>query len=134
MPPASPALDQVFDSGSLFSLRAAVAAHTAASGLSQRRVYDAVAAAHELAANAVQHGAGHGRLRLWTEGTFLFCQVSDDGPVTPANESQDGAAVPVTWWPAGRGHGLWVVRQVSDQVGVDHGPGGTVVTIAFTTV
>jgi hypothetical protein len=44
------------------------------------------------------------------------------------------AAVPATWWRAGRGHGLWVVRQVCDQVGVDHGPGGTIVTVAFTTV
>ena len=79
--PAGPALlEQAFDSGSLYALRAAVAAHAAAAGLSRCRVYDVVVAAHELAANAVRHGAGHGRLRLRADGAFLYCQVSDDGP------------------------------------------------------
>ena len=72
-------LDQAFDAGSLYALRAAVAAHAAAAGLGRHQVYDVTAVAHELAANAVLHGAGHGRLRLWTDDKFLYCQVSDDG-------------------------------------------------------
>ena len=44
------------------------------------RVYAVVVAAHELAANAVRHGAGRGRLRLRADGAFLYCQASDDGP------------------------------------------------------
>lgn len=45
--------------------RSAVSAHATHAGLAEGRVYDLVAAAHELAANAVQHGGGAGRLRLW---------------------------------------------------------------------
>ena len=57
-------LEQDFDVGSLYALRAAVSAHAAEAGLAGNRLYDVVTTAHELAANAVRHGAGHGRLRL----------------------------------------------------------------------
>src|SRR5882757_10400739 len=86
-PAGSPPLEQGFDAGSLYALRSAVAAHAAAAGLSRHRVYDVTAVAHELAANAVVHGAGHGRLRLWTRDGFLSCQVSDDGPAEPGDEA-----------------------------------------------
>ncbi|HEX3959714.1 MAG TPA: ATP-binding protein [Trebonia sp.] len=114
------ALEQGFDAGSLYALRAAVAAHAAKAGLSRERVYDVTAAAHELAANAVVHGAGRGRVRLWTSGQFLYCEVTDDGQV--------GAAGP---WPTEHGHGLWLVGQVVHQLSIDHGPSGTTVTAQF---
>jgi anti-sigma regulatory factor (Ser/Thr protein kinase) len=123
-------LDQAFDAGSLYALRAAVAAHAAAAGLGRHQVYDVTAVAHELAANAVVHGAGHGRLRLWADGGFLYCQVSDDGRDGLANKpgaSGDGAAP----WPAEHGHGLWLARQVADHVGIGHGPSGTTATARF---
>jgi anti-sigma regulatory factor (Ser/Thr protein kinase) len=87
------------------------------------------AVAHELAANAVIHGAGHGRLRLWTDDKFLYCQVSDDGrgsAVEGAGE-QDGAAP----WPAEHGHGLWLAAQLADHVGIGHSPDGTTATVRF---
>ena len=59
------ALDQAFDGDSLYALRAAVAAHGSQAGLSEGQTRDLVLAVHELAANAVRHGAGQGRLRLW---------------------------------------------------------------------
>jgi anti-sigma regulatory factor (Ser/Thr protein kinase) len=114
------ALEQEFDAGSLYALRAAVAAHAAKAGLSREQVYDVTAAAHELAANAVVHGAGRGRVRLWSSGQSLFCQVTDDGQV--------GAAAP---WPTEHGHGLWLVGQVVNQLSIDHGPAGTTVTARF---
>ena len=123
-------LDQAFDADSLYALRAAVAAHAAAAGLGRSQVYDVTAVAHELAANAVVHGAGHGRVRLWTDGGFLYCQVSDDGRDGFANQpstSGDGAAP----WPAEHGHGLWLARQVADHVGIGHGPSGTTATARF---
>src|SRR5580704_7942627 len=58
-------LDQEFDSGTLYALRAAVQAHAGQAGLSEDRVGEVVLAIHELAANAIAHGAGHGRLRMW---------------------------------------------------------------------
>ena len=130
-PPGGPApLDQAFDGGSLYALRAAVAAHAATAGLGRLQVYDVTAVAHELAANAVVHGAGHGRLRLWADGGFLYCQVSDDGPAAPADEAgeaPDGAAV----WPAEHGHGLWLASQVANDVGIGIGPAGTTATARF---
>src|SRR5579872_2306597 len=57
-------LDQAFDEDSLYALRATVAAHATQAGLAPGRSDDLVIAVHELAANAVRHGAGHGRLRV----------------------------------------------------------------------
>jgi anti-sigma regulatory factor (Ser/Thr protein kinase) len=84
-------LDQAFDRDSLYALRSAVAAHTAEAGLPRQRVYDVVTAAHELAANAVRHGAGHGQLRLWADGRSLYLQVSDDGPAKRDEGRPDAA-------------------------------------------
>ena len=130
-PAAFVPLDQAFDADSLYALRAAVAAHTAAAGLGKSQVYDVTAVAHELAANAVVHGAGHGQLRLWAAGGFLYCQVSDDGRDQPGDppavQRGDGTAP----WPAEHGHGLWLARQVADHVGIGHGPSGTTATARF---
>jgi anti-sigma regulatory factor (Ser/Thr protein kinase) len=122
----TPVLDQAFDGDSLYALRAAVAAHAADAGLPPQQVYDVVAAAHELAANAVRHGAGHGRLRLWADGRSLHCQVSDDGPAR-----QDAARTDAPAWPRAHSHGLWLVDQVADQVSLDRDHGGTTVTVTF---
>lgn len=124
-PPAS--LEMGFDAGSLYALRSAVAAHAGAAGLPPARVYDVVAAAHELAANAVRHGAGRGRLRLRAADGIVTCQVSDDGPGR-ANAEAGGTALP---WPAEHGHGLWVVGQVADRFTIDHNPAGTTATAVF---
>jgi anti-sigma regulatory factor (Ser/Thr protein kinase) len=124
-------LDQAFDGGSLYALRAAVSAHAAGAGLSALRVYDVVVAAHELAANAVRHGAGRGRLRLHSDGPLLYCQVSDDGPAAKNGNPRPGpGGTPA--WPSQHGHGLWLIAQVADWLSIDHGPAGTTVTARFT--
>lgn len=66
--------------GPLYGLRQAVQAHAAAAGLSGSRLLDLVIAAHELAANAVRHGAGRGRLLLSRQNGALHCRVEDAGP------------------------------------------------------
>ena len=119
-------LDQAFDRDSLYALRAAVAAHGSQAGLPQRRVEDLVIAAHELAANAVRHGAGHGRLRLWAQDSVLHCEVTDSGP---GAERQPSRAAHLSGEP---GHGLWLVRQLSDQAILHSGPDGTSATVIFT--
>src|SRR5438309_3226112 len=82
--PAS--LDQLFDGDSLYLVRAAVAAHASEAGLPGGRVRDVVLAVHELAANAVRHGAGQGRVRLWVTGDGIRCEVTDAGtPPAGAN-------------------------------------------------
>lgn len=86
-------LEQPFGSDSLYALRAAVAAHAAQAGVPAGQVPDLVIAVHELATNAIRHGAGHGRLRVWVGGGALHCQVSDDGPV-PGAEAVAAAPAP----------------------------------------
>ena len=120
-------LDQAFDGDSLYALRSAVAAHASAAGLPRQRVYDVVTAAHELAANAVRHGAGHGQLRLWADGRSLYFQVSDDGPAKQDDTRPDAAA-----WQREHAHGLWIIDQVADLVSLHRDPDGTTVTVTFT--
>ena len=138
-PPVSLPLAQDFDARSLYALRSAVAAHAAAAGLSRDRVYEVTAAAHELAANAVLHGAGRGSLRLWAQDAYLYCAVADDGPA--ATGTGDGPAAAGDGarareadgapWPVVHGHGLWLVGKIADNVRVERGHAGTSITARF---
>jgi anti-anti-sigma factor len=130
---AGPVLDQVFDGDSLYALRAAVAAHGLQAGLAEGRLGDLVLAVHELAANAVRHGAGRGRLRVWNGGGVLRCQVTDDGTSQAAGPAAATAAGPdPARWNIEPGHGLWVIRQVADQTSLQGGSSGTVAEVSFT--
>lgn len=138
-PAAGGLLDHRFDARGLYLLRTVVLAHAVEAGMPENRARDVMLAAHELAANAVRHGAGTGRLQMRAEDGMLRVQVHDarpaslDGQVGTAG--LDGQDIPVggrdSAWPHRPGHGLWVVRQVSDQMSVWRGPGGPVVTAAF---
>ncbi len=121
------ALDQAFDGDSLFALRATVAAHGSRAGLSEGRTRDLVLAVHELAANAVRHGAGRGRLRLWTAPDRVHCEVTDgDSPGADAADAADAAL-----WQVEPGHGLWLVRRIADGASVQSDPSGTVAAVSF---
>ena len=122
----APVLDQEFDSGNLYALRAAVQAHVGQAGLSEDRASDVVLAVHELAANAIAHGAGHGRLRLWDLAGALSCEIADGG--TPGTTDSSDTADP---WPTADGHGLWLVRQVADHLDLRSGPRGTRAVVTF---
>src|ERR1700723_3144908 len=128
--PAAPILDQAFDAGSLYPPRAAVAAHATQAGLAPGRADDLVIAVHELAANAVRHGAGHGRLRIWRSDAdqALRCEVTDDG--LPEATGTTGTT-DTPQWRAEPGHGLSLVRQVADQATLRSGSSGTEATITF---
>jgi len=76
-------LDLPFAGDDLYLLRAAVAAHAGRLGVADDRIGHLVTVASELAANAIRHGGGAGRLRLWRDPTAVFCQVSDHGPGIP---------------------------------------------------
>jgi anti-sigma regulatory factor (Ser/Thr protein kinase) len=118
-------LDQAFDGDSLYALRAAVAAHGSQAGLSEGRTRDLVLAVHELAANAVRHGAGQGRLRLWAAHDAVRCEITDEGAPGEA-DAADAAR-----WQAEPGHGLWLVRRIADSASVQSGASGTVATVIF---
>jgi anti-sigma regulatory factor (Ser/Thr protein kinase) len=120
-------VDQEFDGGSLHAVRAAAAAAATQAGLPRERVYDVVAAVHELATNTVRHGGGRGRLRMWSDQGMLHCQVSDGG--TPADVRRQDGEPP---WTSEPGHGLWLARQVADHASIACGPDGTTATVRFT--
>src|SRR6476661_1018777 len=121
-----PALDQAFDGDSLYALRATVAAHGSQAGLSDGRTRDLVLAVHELAANAVRHGAGQGRLRMWATPEGVRCEVIDDGA---DGTGEEPAEAPV--WHVEPGHGLWLVRRIADGASVQSDPSGTVAVVNF---
>ena len=123
-----PALEQAFDGDSLFALRATVAAHGSRAGLSEGRTRDLVLAVHELAANAVRHGAGQGRLRLWIAPDRVRCEVADDGA---DGESPGAEAADAALWHVEPGHGLWLVRRIADGASVQSDPSGTVAAVSF---
>lgn len=119
------ALDQVFDEDSLHQLRATVAGCASALGVGPRHGDDLLIIAGELASNAIRHGGGRGRLRLWRTGDTIHCRVSDSGPGL-ADPGGVGRRRPPP--AAAGGRGLWVVRQVAHEVRIDVGPTGTTVT------
>jgi anti-anti-sigma factor len=128
-PEQPPVLDQGFDADSLYTLRAAVAAHASQAGMPEGRVGDLVLAVHELATNVVWHGAGHGRLRFWKIAGAVVCEVSDHG--TAGDDADHHGPADAADWSIDFGHGLWLVRQVADQASIRTGPGGTVAVVSF---
>ena len=135
----APELDEEFDPGTLHMLRAKVLAQACRAGLSESRAADVVLAVHELAANAIRHGAGAGRLRVWNLVRELCCQVDDGDPLRsedPARRPGTGAAdthsrTLMSSISSAPGHGLWLVRQVADRMSMMSGPDGTCVRVAF---
>jgi anti-sigma regulatory factor (Ser/Thr protein kinase) len=116
-------LEQTFTEDSLYGVRAAVAAHVAT--VAGERVVDTmVLIAHELASNAVRHGGGAGRLRLWLAEGALHCEVSDSGTGLE-DPALAGHTLPAPSLPGGRG--LWIARQLSE-LRVATSTAGTTVT------
>lgn len=138
----APELDEEFDPCTLHTLRAKVLVQACRAGLSESRAADVVLAVHELAANAIRHGAGAGRLRVWNLVRELCCQVDDGDPPRSEDPARHPAGCATGAADAHRqtlmssmssapGHGLWLVRQVGDRMSMVSGPGGTRVMVAF---
>src|SRR5688500_2581157 len=79
MVPEAVAVDHQFDADGLYALRAALAAHADHLGAPREQVERLLIVGGELATNAIRHGGGSGRLRLWRDGDLLRCQISDCG-------------------------------------------------------
>ena len=131
-------LDREFDTDALAGLRSAVLGYATACGMPGDRATDVMLAVHELAANAVRHGPGHGRVRIHVTAGSLRCEVSDPGPssrdgrVPYGSGGQAPGASSAVPWPVEQGHGLWLVHTVADHVRVTSGPHGSLITVAFT--
>lgn len=125
-PPAAP-LDLVVDADGLYAMRASVLAHAGSMGASTRTAERLLIVASELITNAIRHGGGRGRLRLWSDDTRVYCEITDRGPGIDnpdrGHNRPDPAAV--------SGRGLWISRQLSDDLVITTGPDGTAVTVSL---
>jgi serine/threonine-protein kinase RsbW len=122
-----PLIVQEFRRPDLGRLRHRVAACAGEAGLVGSRLQGFVLAVNEITTNAVVHGGGLGRLRLWLATRELICEVSDAGPGMP------GGVVPPHRPPpteARGGRGLWLTRSLCDGFSVRTGQLGTTVRLA----
>jgi anti-sigma regulatory factor (Ser/Thr protein kinase) len=125
--PVPPLLTGAFGYDDLAATRHAVARHAARAGLAGQRLEDFVLAVNEILTNAVRHADGGGTLRLWCIGGRLLCEVTDSGGGIPA-DLIDVQPPPIALAPGGRG--LWIARQLCDELTVATGPAGTAVRLA----
>ncbi|WP_329104196.1 ATP-binding protein [Micromonospora sp. NBC_01699] len=124
---APPPLTETFDRARVTELRHSVAAFAEASGLTGERLDDFVLVVNELITNAVRHGGGRGRLRLWRASGTVTCEISDHGSGIDADRLDDRRRpAPDTTG----GWGLWLARRLSDELVVQTGPAGTTVRIS----
>jgi len=117
-------LDQHFDADGLYSLRAALTAHASDLGASPVLVEQLLIMASELATNAVRHGGGTGRLRMWRSHGRLHLQISDHGPGLP--DPTVGTRPPDQLAIGGRR--MWICRQLCDDLFIDTSVAGTTIT------
>lgn len=120
-------LDQTFDGSGLVALRSAVAAHGDRLGLTEDRLSELLLIAHELASNAIIHGGGRGRLLLWRMDRTVYCRVRDWGDGFADQAPYAGWLAPAVGAASGRG--LWLVRQLADDVEITTSAAGTSVTV-----
>lgn len=119
----------------LGTARAFVSRTATALGMSPAGAGRLVLAVNEVTTNAVQHGAGHGRVAVGRSGHRIVCDVTDSGRTGTDRTGTDRTR---TDWYAGylppdpsqpRGHGLWAVRQLCDLVEIDARRDGTTVRL-----
>jgi serine/threonine-protein kinase RsbW len=117
---------EAFTQAQVTELRHSVTSCAHAAGLIGQRLDDFVLAVNELITNAVRHGGGQGRLRLWRSPGDLVCEVADHGHGISVQRLSDHARPAAD--TAG-GWGLWLARELSDTMAVETGEAGTIVRI-----
>jgi anti-sigma regulatory factor (Ser/Thr protein kinase) len=120
-------VDQPFTEADLPALRRTVAAHADRTRLSAARIRDLVLIVSELASNAVRHGGGAGRLRLWATPDTVSCEISDSGPGLAAAVGLPRQRPEPT---VSGGRGLWLADQFADALIIKEGDGGGTVATA----
>jgi anti-sigma regulatory factor (Ser/Thr protein kinase) len=122
-------VDQPFTESDLPALRRTVAAHADRTALPPEKVRDLILIVSELASNAVRHGGGGGRLRLWATPEAVTCEISDAGPGLPSADQLPRQRPEPT---VSGGRGLWLTDQFADTlVLADADGGGTVATASL---
>jgi anti-sigma regulatory factor (Ser/Thr protein kinase) len=123
--PARTATLRLASAGDLSGLRRFVRDRAASLGLRGRALDDLQIAASELASNVLVHTPGPGEVRVWTDRGDVVCEVSDEGP----GFGDPFAGYRLPEGVVGSGRGLWLARQLCDQVTVASRPGRTAVRL-----
>jgi anti-sigma regulatory factor (Ser/Thr protein kinase) len=127
VPVNPPLVALVFRRSDLAPVRRLVAAAAAQAGLFGTRLQSFVLAVNEITTNAVLHGGGLGRLRLWHDDAQLICEVTDTGPGLPVGHTPAETAPPPD---ATGGRGLWLTGVLCDRFSVHSNRDGTTVRMA----
>jgi len=120
------AVTHAFAGDDLSDVRRVAGAFAEREGFAPDHVADFVLGVHEVAANSVRHGPGHGVLSLWTQPDRLIAQVDDTGrfvdPLVGRVEPDLGAR---------SGRGLWLTNSLFDLVQIRSFASGAVVRMHF---
>lgn len=106
----------------LSQVRALVLQHAREAGLTEGKANDLVLAVSEVAANTLRHTRSSGTLSLWHDKDEVVCEIHDEGIIT---DPLVGLRRPAP--DASGGHGLWLVRQVCDEVELCSDENGTTI-------
>lgn len=118
----APILVMGFTGDKITVVRHAVIRQATGAGLAGNQLHDFVLAVNEIVTNAVVHGGGRGELRMWDNGQFLRCEVTDGGP----GGLLDAPTEPT---PQGGRHGLRLARLLVDHLEILESAGGTAVRL-----
>jgi anti-sigma regulatory factor (Ser/Thr protein kinase) len=119
-----PVAELAFTAEELGVLRHLVAQVAARGETGSDRAADLVLAVNELGTNSIEHGPGHGRLRLWACADGVTAEIADPGT---AELPFPGMVAPAA---AGvRGRGLWLASELCDVMQVWSDESGTVIRL-----
>jgi anti-sigma regulatory factor (Ser/Thr protein kinase) len=120
--PAPPdALRLEFGAAEIPAVRQATLRWARAAGLDEENAQEFLIAVYEIVSNAVEHGGGRGIAQLWSDGTHLLSEVWSARPIP---DPLGGYRPPGT--AQERGRGLWLARQICEQVTIYNDDGGIV--------
>lgn len=116
-------MSQDFTAATVTEVRHALEALVSAVGMPQDAGYDFVLAVHELVANAVRHGGGHGHVELRRRDDVLVCEVSDHGPAVGSMPVRLPAA------DVAGGRGLWLADELTGGLTLHRRPDGMTASV-----
>jgi anti-sigma regulatory factor (Ser/Thr protein kinase) len=98
--------------------------HGQVAGLSETKLDDLLVAVSEIVTNSILHGGGEARLRIWSAGPGLVCEIRDPGFI---DDPLAGRVRPAIAGVGGRG--LWLATQLCDLLQLRSSGGGNAIRL-----